>query len=344
MTAVRPPGWGRETSPYHAGEIAAQERVGSREIAERAGRLGIRATMPDQHRQFFATLPFLVVGALDQQGRPWATLLAGPPGFARSPDPHTLTVDVALPAGHPLDGTLVPGAPVGVLGIQPETRRRNRMNGRIAAAEGGAVSIAVDQSFGNCAKYIRTRTVMYAGRNDQAAPRLRPEGALLSQKAAALVRAADTFYIATASPDAGNGDPVEGVDVSHRGGRPGFVDLRREAGHSVLVVPDFLGNFFFNTFGNILKNPASGLAFVDDATGDELMLTGRTEVIWESDEVARFPGAKRLLRFVVDEGVAVEGGSALRWAPGEPAPQVAATGIWPEVRAEDRVAADTRVP
>lgn len=340
MTAVRPPGWGRETSPYHAGEIAAQERVGSREIAERAGRLGIRTAMPDQHRQFFAALPFLVVGARDRQGRPWATLLAGAPGFAHAGDPHTLTVDVALPTGHPLDGALVPGAPVGVLGIQPETRRRNRMNGRVASVQGDAVSITVDQSFGNCAKYIRTRSVTFVGRDDHAAPRLRPEGAVLSEKTAALVRAADTFYIATASPDAGTDDPVEGVDVSHRGGRPGFVDLRREDGHSVLVVPDFLGNFFFNSFGNILKNPASGLVFVDDASGDELMLTGRAEVIWESDEIARFPGAKRLLRFVVDEGVAVEGGSALRWAPGEPAPQVAATGIWSEVR----VATNMRAP
>jgi predicted pyridoxine 5'-phosphate oxidase superfamily flavin-nucleotide-binding protein len=340
MSTARPPGWSLASSPWHAGEIAAQERVGAREIAERGGRVGIRTAMPDQHREFFATLPFLVVGALDRQGRPWATLVAGPPGFARSPDPQTLTVDVALPTGHPLDGTLVPGAPVGVLGIQPETRRRNRMNGRIAGVEGGTVSIAVDQSFGNCAKYIRSRRVTHAGDVGDAAPRLRPEGAVLSQKAAALVRAADTFHIATASPGAGNGDPVEGVDVSHRGGRPGFVDLRSEDGHSVLVVPDFLGNFFFNTFGNILRNPAAGLVFVDDTTGAMLMLAGRAEVIWDSDEVARFPGAKRLLRFVVDAGVAVEGGSALRWAPGEPAPQVAATGTWPEVR----VAAKSRAP
>ncbi|NVO13945.1 MAG: pyridoxamine 5'-phosphate oxidase family protein [Rhodoplanes sp.] len=328
MTSARPPGWSLDSSPWHAGEIAAQERVGAREIAERGGRFGIRTAMPDQHRAFFATLPFLVVGALDRQGRPWAALLAGPPGFAHSGDPHTLTVDAVLPAGHPLGGTLVPGAPVGVLGIQPATRRRNRMNGRIAAIDGTTMSIAVDQSFGNCAKYIRARSVTYVEAPTCGRPRLRPEGAVLSQQAAALVRAADTFYIATASPGAGDGDPVEGVDISHRGGRPGFVDLRREGGHSVLVVPDFLGNFFFNTFGNILTNPATGVLFVDDATGDVLMLTGRAEVIWDSDEVARFPGAKRLLRVVVDEGIAIEGGSALRWTPGEPAPQVAGTGAW----------------
>ncbi|MDC7787769.1 pyridoxamine 5'-phosphate oxidase family protein [Rhodoplanes sp. TEM] len=321
--APMPPGWTRTTSPWHAGEIAAQERAGVRHHAERAGRIGIRDAMPDQHRAFFATLPFLIVGARDRQGRPWAAILEGPPGFVRSPDPLCLTAAAALPPGHPLDGMLVPGAPVGVLGLQPETRRRNRVNGRIAAADGDRIAIAVDQSFGNCPKYIRTRTVTHVGRPPGATPRLRPEGAILSPAAEALVRSADTFFVASASPGAGGDDPREGVDVSHRGGRPGFVALRQEDGHSVLVIPDYVGNAFFNTVGNILRDPAAGLLFVDDATGDTLMLTGRAEVVWESEEIARVPGAQRLLRFAVTEGVAVAGASALRWTAGPPAPQLA---------------------
>jgi uncharacterized protein len=51
------PGWPYEESPYHAGEIALQERAGVRVRAERMGRGGIRDFMPDQHRELFTKLP-----------------------------------------------------------------------------------------------------------------------------------------------------------------------------------------------------------------------------------------------------------------------------------------------
>lgn len=53
--------------------------------------------MPDQHRTFFAQLPFILIGALDSNRQPWATVLAGPAGFIRSPDPRTLVIDA-----HPI--------------------------------------------------------------------------------------------------------------------------------------------------------------------------------------------------------------------------------------------------
>src|SRR5687768_7379282 len=86
------PGWDRDSSPYHAGEQAVQARASAREMAERVGRRVIRSFMPDQHREFFAGLPFVIVGSLDAEGRPWASILARPPGFLRSPDPRRLAV------------------------------------------------------------------------------------------------------------------------------------------------------------------------------------------------------------------------------------------------------------
>ena len=85
--------------------------------------------MPDQHRLFFAQLPFLVAATTDETGGPVATLLTGEPGFAASPDPRTLAIAAATrdPAGR----RLVTGAPIGLLGIEPHTRRRNRANGRV---------------------------------------------------------------------------------------------------------------------------------------------------------------------------------------------------------------------
>ncbi len=86
------------TSPFHTGELAVQTLAGSREAIADIGARVIRSAMPDQHRQFFAQLPFLVVGALDARGQPWATLLSGTPGFAQAPEPTLLRVNALPPA------------------------------------------------------------------------------------------------------------------------------------------------------------------------------------------------------------------------------------------------------
>jgi hypothetical protein len=94
------------------------------------------------------------------------------------------------------------------------------------------------------------------------------------------VRAAHTLFIASAARP-GAGDHREGCDVSHRGGDPGFVGIEENGGQSRLWIPDYRGNNFFNTFGNILRHPFAGLAFPDFVRGEVLMLTGSAEVIWE---------------------------------------------------------------
>ena len=60
------PGGAGEASPFHAGEQALQTRAGVRERAERSGRRMIRDFMPDQHRELFEKLPYVIVGSLDR--------------------------------------------------------------------------------------------------------------------------------------------------------------------------------------------------------------------------------------------------------------------------------------
>ena len=115
------------SSPFHPGEQALQARVGLREKIERAGRHMIRDSMLDQHRAFFASLPLVFVGSLDHARRPWASMLCGEPGFMASPDPTLLRVAAAPEPGDPLARNLGVGAPVGLLGMEFQTRRRNRL-------------------------------------------------------------------------------------------------------------------------------------------------------------------------------------------------------------------------
>jgi predicted pyridoxine 5'-phosphate oxidase superfamily flavin-nucleotide-binding protein len=234
------------------------------------------------------------------------------------------------PVGEDVLGLqLTPGRPVGLLGIEPSTRRRNRANGVVAPSSSlHDLKVQVTQSFGNCPKYIQARDVGWAEPVHPAgAPRA--FGPQLPDEAQALVRAADTFFIATASSPAGAGSASDGVDVSHRGGLPGFVRIEELDGRTVLTIPDYSGNFFFNTLGNIAAHPHAGLLFIDWDRGNLWFLSGESEVVWDAAALAVFEGAQRLLRIRIRNGWLLPG--ALPLLAGEPvfAPQFQPAGDRP---------------
>lgn len=318
----------RDDSPYHAGEQAIQTRAGQREISEQMGRKMIRPALPDQHRAFFEQLPFVLVGSLDDAGQPWASMLVGRSGFIHSPDAHTLAIGAAVHPADPLHAALRVGAPLGLLGIQLETRRRNRANGHVSALDARGFRLHVDQSFGNCPRYISARTFRWrAGQQPVAAGAV--EGQQLSAAARANIRAADTCFIASASSrDANLGDAREGVDVSHRGGRPGFIYVDDSAPTTRLIMPDFAGNNAFNTLGNLARYPSAGLLFPDFASGDLLALGCDAEIVWEGSELERFRGAERLIQFHVRGGSWLRGYMPFEWSAPQPGPHTERTGQW----------------
>ena len=141
-------------SPWHDGERAIQQRVGVAERMEAFGRKVIRSFIPDQHRAFYAQLPFLLAGAVDDAGRPWATVIEGTPGFMHSPDPRTLVIGARRAGDDPALAGLTAGAAIGLLGIELHTRRRNRLNGTVSALTDDGFAVRVGQAFGNCPQYI----------------------------------------------------------------------------------------------------------------------------------------------------------------------------------------------
>lgn len=283
-------------SPFHAGELAIQQRLGVQEQVGAFASKAIRRFMPDQHREFFAQLPFMVVGNVDAQGRPWASLLPGKPGFVQSPDDTTLSFSTGFPEADPVGQALVEGSSVGLLGIELPTRRRNRANGRVTAKTPQGFEIHVQQSFGNCPKYIQKRGLVLRPREALAVTA--EQLTVLDDEARALLKRADTIFVATYLE--ASAEQPRMVDVSHRGGRPGFIKV--EGG--VLTVPDFIGNNMFCTLGNMLLNPRAGLVIPDFESGHMLQLTGSTEIVWDDEpEVASFTGANRLWRFKPEAGV-----------------------------------------
>ncbi|WP_336347609.1 pyridoxamine 5'-phosphate oxidase family protein [Pseudomonas monsensis] len=311
-----------ERSPWHAGERQLQEKVGVAERMEAFGRKVIRTWMPDQHREFYQQLPFMLFGAVDADGRPWASVLEGAPGFARSPDPQHLRFSSLPAADDPAQ--LADGEPVGLLGIELHTRRRNRLNGHVANLAPDGFELTVDQAFGNCPQYIQLRQFQ---RVPLADPASRPARhlAALDDAAVALIASADTFFVASYVDT----DGQRAVDVSHRGGQPGFVRVEGNR----LTIPDFAGNLHFNTLGNLLLNPKAGLLFIDFSTGDVLQLSGRTEIILEGPQIEAFQGAERLWTFEVEKLVRRPAALALRWRFDGMSPNSLLTGNWAEADA-----------
>lgn len=300
---------GTDNMPFHEGERRMHELTGVAEQILPRGQAMIRSFMPDQHRSFFAKLPFVLAGGLDQQLQPWATVWTGEPGFMESPEPTVLRIRPHALPHDPLRAALREESPVGLLGIEPHTRRRNRMNGVLKHlnTETGAMHIDVRQSFGNCPKYITPRQIIHQTR--QGAQAVQPAQALgpsAIPQAIDLIRRSDTLFIASASADTGLqglGTAASGVDVSHRGGPPGFVhDRLSEEGQLMLTLPDYSGNFMFNTLGNILQNPKVGLLFMDFERADVLWLACLAQVDLDSQPLAAHPGAQRLVHLQVEKG------------------------------------------
>jgi predicted pyridoxine 5'-phosphate oxidase superfamily flavin-nucleotide-binding protein len=226
--------------------------------------------------------------------------------------------------GHDDPAQLQEGAAIGLLGIELHTRRRNRLNGRVGTVTASGLEVKVEQSFGNCPKYIQLRQFRSVPLADPAT-RIAQHLNGLDNAAKAMIVGADTFFVASYV----DVDGQRSVDISHRGGQAGFVRVEGNR----LTIPDFAGNLFFNTLGNLLINPRAGLLFIDFDSGELLHLSGRTQIILEGPQVEAFQGAERLWTFEVERVVRRPAALALRWRFDGVSPTSLLTGTWAQANA-----------
>lgn len=318
-------GWDRDTSPFHLGEQELQKRLGVNEQMERLAKHMMRPYMPEQHSTFFSQLPFMIAGSVDEDGWPWASMLIGKPGFVKIPDSKKLVFKGGRITADPFWENAKTNTPVGLLGIELPTRRRNRVNG-VVSTSGKNISIDVIQSFGNCPQYIHTRALKQV-RDPQKTFKGKAEPfTALDPTLTNLIQTSTTFFVASHN----NQDDIRdtgGIDVSHRGGKAGFIKVEG----NMLTIPDYIGNFLYNTFGNFLINPKAGLLFMDFATGDIVQLTGTVDLIWDpTEEIKAFKGAERAWKFHLDHGHIIKAASPYRWDLMQMSPNSPMTGDWAE--------------
>ena len=296
----------KNISPFHEGEIAVQTQAGVEEKAKMIGHV-ILDRIRDDAIPFIAQQSMAVLGSCDDKGNLWSSIIFGEPGFIVAEDVHTVCLNkqksyTALT--DPLWQNIENNPQIGMLLIDLASRKRLRINGQLLLKKEHAYYFGVNQCYGNCPKYIQSRQIVDINRAVHNIQSSRQVGQHLNHELQHWISHADTFFVASAHPS-------QGVDVSHRGGPPGFVKVLNS---KRLRIPDFIGNNMFNTLGNFISNPHAGLAFLDFEHGVVLQLTGTPTVFWnESDKKDESAGTSRYWEFEIVQWRKIEMPVTISW-------------------------------
>ncbi|HEV8547946.1 MAG TPA: pyridoxamine 5'-phosphate oxidase family protein [Polyangiaceae bacterium] len=284
--------------PFHAGEIAVQERAGEREQGARNG-AGVHDFVTAGAARFLGRQRLLAVALADDAGRPWASVWLGEPGFAHCADARTVRIGTAPPPWAPADPTVAlaaVGQRCGVLAIDLGTRQRLRINGTIGHRSDDAIGLDVHESFANCPKYIQRRELVFPEVRAGTSPTGVSSGVELGARERSHIERADTLFVASQHPE-------RGLDASHRGGEPGFV---RVVGARTLRFPDYPGNSMFQTLGNFAVDPRAGVVVLDFEANRLLSLTGTAKTLFAAEDPAHPNGGSgRYWEFHVTEWLEV---------------------------------------
>ncbi|MEJ6123537.1 pyridoxamine 5'-phosphate oxidase family protein [Vibrio sp. 2-Bac 85] len=263
---------------WHQGELSVQKRAGTAQKMAEVGPKFIREFMPQQHRDFFQSLSMIYIGYSDSKSETRASLLFGEPGFITSSSETTLQINTQYSLNDFNNNHLNVGDRVGLLGIEFISKRRNRLNVIITDINQKNIQVKVLQSYGNCPKYIQLKILVTNPHYDA---KLTSSTVSLTQNIQELIINADAFFIASRFDD-GQALNNRGVDISHRGGVAGFITINEKG---QLLVPDYVGNGFFNTLGNLLENPIASLLFCDWQQGHAYQITVSSEILWSEQSL-----------------------------------------------------------
>ena len=293
------------TEPFHDGEIAVQERAGERDLASRHG-AAISSRIAPGALSFLSRQRLLAVSAVGDDGHLWTSVWCGEPGFVQSADGQRVNILRSLMAASPEDPVLrrlANGRELGILAIEFASRRRLRINGTVEATSADEIGVLVRESVPNCPKYIQRRRP----HNVSLAPSSRGPsewGRTVDEERRALIARADTAFV-------GSLHQARGVDASHRGGAPGFIQV---VDSTTLRLPDYPGNSMFMTLGNFEIDSRASLAALDFERGQVVSFSGSARLHFEVENPQHPTGGTgRYWDFVVREWVQFELACALRW-------------------------------
>lgn len=230
-----------------------------------------------------------------------------------------LSIDLATRDRVKLAGRLVAGK-VDRLDVEDsgDSDDGNQKEAEEAAALRGAVAyvqiaMIVQESLGNCPKYLNKKTV----RPHRPTPQLVSDSLPLPREALELLDRADLFFLSSTDG--------KSMDTNHRGGPPGFVRVIANGRDSTttttnnnnseevtLIYPEYSGNRLYQTLGNLQVRPLIGICVPDFATGDVLYLTGETKILVGNDAAWLLPHTKLAVQIRVIGARFVKDGLSFR--------------------------------
>ncbi|KAH8904284.1 hypothetical protein BR93DRAFT_946640 [Coniochaeta sp. PMI_546] len=314
---------------WHPGEVAVHKLLN---IPNYGGKPNSRG-MPPQYGYRIAASPLVAFGALDEEGRPWTTILGGERGFSQPIQKgflgakslvdraHDPVVQALLGSALPDGELLQVEKPVSALSVDLENRDRVKIAGRMIAGvlsrqEGTDTAVSememavlVKETLGNCPKYMNKKII----RAHVPSPKLVSDTLPLPKEALDLIEKADMFFLTSANGEA--------MDTNHRGGPQGFVRVARNAPDEVVVVyPEYSGNRLYESLGNLYLNPKIGIAIPDFDTSDVLYLTGTAKILAGADAAALIPHQKLAIKITLTAARFVKDSLPFRGVLGERSP------------------------
>jgi hypothetical protein len=186
----------------------------------------------------------------------------------------------------PLDSAEAPrfegAVSAGGLALNLAMARRARINGRLTR-EDGALRLEAAEAFTNCRKYIAPSVPLETARHFGPVSWTRVD--VSDAGLGRVVAQAETSFLASVSPDGT-------IDVSHRGGPPGF--LRLDARASALEWDEFVGDGMLKSAGNVRATGRFSLLVPDLTSGDAFELSGSASIeVLRRDQRPRTEGLQQ---------------------------------------------------
>ncbi|MEO0338713.1 MAG: pyridoxamine 5'-phosphate oxidase family protein [Bacteroidota bacterium] len=291
---------------FHQGEQAVQTLAGEQKIAARVSRM-IKSQMNGGAINFIAKQPIAFITSTDENAKVWISVLVGEEGFIEVPDAGHILFDLSKLRSTSKDilfKNVKNKAQVGALFIEPISRLRFRVNGRVVLTD-TELKIEAEEAYGNCPKYIQRQQISLPEIKENTPAKI-SSGSQLEEKHLAWIKQADTFYMGTQSLDGK-------ADASHRGGNTGFVEVIAD---NTLRIPDYPGNSLFQSLGNIYEQPNTGLLFVDFKKGSTLQLTGEATLEFDqqsSEDLQKTATTGRFWQFEPEAWVYTEDHHQVDW-------------------------------
>ncbi|KAH1604999.1 hypothetical protein KXX44_002048 [Aspergillus fumigatus] len=269
--------------------------------------------------------PLMALGTKDEEGRPWATVWGGEPGFAAPASQSTVDIKTLVDSRYdPVAESLLRGSAnedsvsaesagqlVAGLAIDLEARKRVKLHGRKIAGSLDAdshelgqdcqgqsergmahLSLFIQGCLGNCPKYLNMKKIIPALPD----PKLISDTPHLPPAAVELLNRADCMFVASTHG-------AEDMDTNFRGGPPGFVRLMSNG-----------------PSGSVLMTPLAGYFFPDFDTGNALYVTGTPEILIGKDAADLLPRSNLAVKLTVTPALSIYPDYPSKigaWAPGQ---------------------------